>query len=71
MVMTAGFEKPTNASDGSMIPVRSRSVTAPINTRSGPTRFAAMTTTIPTITAIVIQPSPVNMLAETSSRGPE
>ena len=69
--MTAGFEKPVNASDGSMIPVRSSTVTPAISTRSGPATFAAMTTTIPTITAIVIQPSPVNMLAEISSRRPE
>ena len=71
MVTTAGFEKPVNASDGSMIPVSNRTVTPAMSTRSGPARFAAMTTTIPTITATVIQPSPVNMQAETSSRRPD
>ena len=68
IVMTAGFEKPVNASAGSMMPASSRMVTPAISTRSGPARFAAMTTTIPTITATVIQPSPVNIQAETSSR---
>ena len=71
IVTTAGFEKPVNASAGSMMPASSRIVTAAISTMSGPARFAAMTTTIPTITAIVIQPSPVIMLAETSSRRPD
>ena len=52
-----------------MIPVSRRTVTPAIRTKSGPAKFAAITITIPTITVIVIHPSPVNIEPEVSSRG--